>query len=130
MLSTLQNLAEHPEPDYTSFEYAAGLLADACDLARVSGAGHLAVGRKPVCSPHYAIAVVGRIQHWLDQQQPKLLLTVHEVASILNASPASIYRLSDGGRMPRPVKLGASVRWSRAEIENWIAGGCKSRKRV
>jgi hypothetical protein len=26
--------------------------------------------------------------------------------------------------MPAPVKLGDLARWSRAELEKWIVGGC------
>ncbi len=53
------------------------------------------------------------------------LLDVREVAALLRCSSRTVYRLSDGGILPRPRKLGALVRWSAAEIENWIADGCK-----
>ena len=54
------------------------------------------------------------------------MLTVHEVAGMLSCSARTIYRLTDSGRMPRPVKLGALVRWPRDVIERWIAAGCPS----
>jgi excisionase family DNA binding protein len=54
------------------------------------------------------------------------LLSVREVAERLGCSPRHVYRLSDGGLMPRPLKLGALVRWSRKSIEQWIASGCPS----
>lgn len=60
------------------------------------------------------------------------LLNVKQVAAMLCCSPRHVYRLSDRGAMPRPVKLGdVLVRWSRSTgdpatgIEDWIAGGCK-----
>lgn len=53
-----------------------------------------------------------------------LMLTVHDVAAILGCSPRSIYRLCDASKMPRPVKLGALVRWPREVVEKWIAAGC------
>jgi len=53
------------------------------------------------------------------------LLDVGAVAGLLGCSKRTIYRLSDGGRMPRPVKLGQLVRWRRAEVLAWIAGGCE-----
>lgn len=56
---------------------------------------------------------------------PPELLTVRQVAALCGCSTRHCYRLSDGGLMPRPRKLGALVRWSRAEIESWIAGGCR-----
>jgi len=52
------------------------------------------------------------------------LMTINEVARLLNCSTRTVYRLNDAGRMPRPVRLGALVRWNRSEIEQWIADGC------
>ena len=46
------------------------------------------------------------------------------VASILNCSPRHCYRLADSGRMPRPIKLGALVRWDLDVIDAWIRNGC------
>lgn len=54
------------------------------------------------------------------------LLDVKTVASILSCSPRHVYRLSDSGRMPGPVKLGALVRWNQAALDEWIAAGCPS----
>lgn len=54
-----------------------------------------------------------------------VLLDVQEVAEILKCSTRTVYRFADGGLMPRPTKLGALVRWNRAELEAWIADGCK-----
>lgn len=53
------------------------------------------------------------------------LLDVKQVAEVSNCSQRTIFRLSADGRMPKPIKLGALVRWNRTEIETWIAGGCK-----
>ena len=52
------------------------------------------------------------------------MLTVHDVARMLNCSARTVYRLCDNGRMPRPVKLGALVRWPRDLVERWVACGC------
>ena len=56
--------------------------------------------------------------------QRPAMLTVDDVAELLKCSSRSIYRLTDSGRVPRPVKLGSLVRWPRESIENWIARGC------
>ena len=53
------------------------------------------------------------------------LLDVGEVAELLNCSRRHVYRLSDAGRMPPPVKLGALVRWRRAELLSWMEDGCR-----
>ena len=52
------------------------------------------------------------------------LLDVHTLATMLQCSPRHVYRLSDAGKMPRPLKLGASVRWRRKDVEDWIEAGC------
>lgn len=56
---------------------------------------------------------------------PAAMLDVSEVASLLHCSPRSVYRLSDAGRMPRPIKLGQLCRWRKAEVLEWIDDGCK-----
>jgi len=55
---------------------------------------------------------------------PRQLLDVQAVAELLGCSTRHVYRLSDAGRMPAPVKLGALVRWNFGAIESWIAQGC------
>jgi excisionase family DNA binding protein len=52
------------------------------------------------------------------------LLDVLAVAEMLGCSPRHVYRLSDAGKMPAPVKLGALVRWSAVAIREWIDAGC------
>ena len=54
-----------------------------------------------------------------------LLLSIREVATALGCSVRHVRRLIDSGRMPRPLKLGALLRWRRAAIEQWIEGGCR-----
>jgi len=57
-------------------------------------------------------------------QESATMLTVHDVARMLSCSARTVYRLTDSGRVPRPVKLGSLVRWPRETIEQWIAQGC------
>ncbi len=53
-------------------------------------------------------------------------LDVNAVAILLGGcSTRHVYRLSDSGRMPRPLKLGALVRWRRAELIKWLDDGCQ-----
>lgn len=52
------------------------------------------------------------------------LLTVQDIAAMLNCSTRHIYRLVDSRRIPQPVKLGALLRWVKADIDGWIANGC------
>ena len=54
------------------------------------------------------------------------LLSVKQVATLLQCSVRTVYRLADRGAMLRPVKLGGLVRWRAAELETWIDSGCPS----
>ncbi len=58
--------------------------------------------------------------------EPSQLLDVHDVASLLKCSARHVWRLSDAGKMPRPMKIGALCRWRRSAIEQWIADGCRN----
>jgi predicted DNA-binding transcriptional regulator AlpA len=54
------------------------------------------------------------------------LLDVQAVAAMLGCSSRHVYRLADGGKMPRPVKIGALCRWPLASIQSWIDQSCPS----
>jgi excisionase family DNA binding protein len=52
------------------------------------------------------------------------LLTVREVARRLSVSPDQVRRLARRGAIPKPLRLGGSVRWSEAELQRFIDGRC------
>jgi excisionase family DNA binding protein len=54
---------------------------------------------------------------------------VNAVAEKFSCSARTVYRLSDSGRMPAPLRLGSLVRWDLEEIDNWIANGCPTRRK-
>ena len=53
------------------------------------------------------------------------LLDVQAVAAKLGCSPRTVYRLTNAGKLPPPVRLGSLVRWRAAEIRRWIDDGCR-----
>lgn len=56
-----------------------------------------------------------------NQEQPALLLTVQQVAEILNCSVRHVWRMADSGEFPQPISIGVKLkRWSREAIEDWI----------
>ncbi len=57
-------------------------------------------------------------------ESPVELIDVREVARMLSISERHIWRSEDRGLMPRGVRIGASVRWSRSALEKWINDGC------
>jgi excisionase family DNA binding protein len=70
-----------------------------------------------------ATKIKGQIVHVAPAAQ---LIDVQAVAEMLGCSPRHVYRLSDAGRMPAPVKLGSLVRWSASAIQEWVHQGCPS----
>ena len=52
------------------------------------------------------------------------LLAVPDVAALLGCSRRHVYRMSDAGKLPRPVRLGQLVRWRRTELADWLSRGC------
>ena len=58
------------------------------------------------------------------------LLNIQQVAEVLGISARTVRRLADRGAMPRPVKLGALLRWPAETgdpmtgIHDWIASRC------
>jgi excisionase family DNA binding protein len=57
-------------------------------------------------------------------EQP-VMIDVCAVARMCDVSTRHIRRMADAGRMPAPRRLGGAIRWVRAEIEKWIADGCR-----
>jgi excisionase family DNA binding protein len=56
-----------------------------------------------------------------------LAVDAAELAKLLNVSLRHVNAMNASGRLPRPIRLGRSVRWPRAELEAWIAAGAPSR---
>lgn len=58
-----------------------------------------------------------------------LMMTYEQVAEVLGVSRETVWRRVVVGKMPKPVKLGyRTVRFRRQDIEEWVAGGCKSNR--
>jgi len=60
------------------------------------------------------------------------LLTVTQVARILNCSNNEVYANNKSGNLPLPMQFGANtstLRWSKSELLNWITAGCPARQK-
>ena len=53
-----------------------------------------------------------------------MLLSAENLAKMLDVSVRTLWRLRSSGKLPRPVKIGGSVRWRADEVREWIAEGC------
>lgn len=49
------------------------------------------------------------------------LMTIRELAALLRITPRHVRNLVADGKLPPPIKLGASVRWPRAAVASWLA---------
>ena len=55
------------------------------------------------------------------------LISGEQVAERLDISKRTVWRLDDAGKLPAPIRIGGSVRWSSDEITRWIKARCPSR---
>jgi len=77
-----------------------------------------------VKTPHSHVSVAAPLE------QGSALLDRSEVATVCRCSVRQVERLVEQGIMPAPIRLGSLVRWQRAVIEPWIAGGCRAVRSV
>lgn len=56
-----------------------------------------------------------------------MLLTDKQAAKTLNISIAHFRNLDNSGQIPKSVRLGKSVRWSTAELREFVAARCPDR---
>jgi predicted DNA-binding transcriptional regulator AlpA len=63
------------------------------------------------------------------KMEEKLAISAKDVAELLDISERHVWALAHRELLPEPVRLGASVKFVRAEIEEWLRSGCPARKR-
>jgi excisionase family DNA binding protein len=52
--------------------------------------------------------------------------TVEQLAALLQCSERHVWRLSDQNKIPGKFRLGRLVRFSRTQVDAWLAGLAKS----
>ena len=57
-----------------------------------------------------------------------LAISARELAEMLNVSLRQVWRLNSADKLPKPIRLGGSVRWDRDEILTWFKNGCPDRR--
>ena len=58
---------------------------------------------------------------------PPALLRRAAAARYLDVGTSTLDRLNAAGLVPRPVRLGGALAWSRAELAEWCRRGCPPR---
>jgi excisionase family DNA binding protein len=57
----------------------------------------------------------------LDQERRSLrMIDVTQVATILDISTRTVWRLVSSGELPQTIRFGRNVRWRVSDIEAWI----------
>lgn len=56
-------------------------------------------------------------------ESARLAVPAGEVAKLLGVSLRHVWALLAEGQLPRPVRLGRSVRWNIDELRAWLAAG-------
>ena len=67
-------------------------------------------------------------QEQVNQTQQPLVISAKELAAMLGVSIRQVWRLNETGRLPKPIRLGGSVKWLRKEIEAFIEAGAPERE--
>ena len=55
----------------------------------------------------------------------RLLVSASTLEWTLDATAKTIRRWAEQGLMPKPYKVGKSLRWDADELRKWIASGCE-----
>lgn len=71
---------------------------------------------------------ITNIKQNCNQQENMQLLNAKSLGQLLALSKRQVFRLSSCGKIPKPLKIGGSVRWSADEISNWMVAGAPDRK--
>lgn len=58
---------------------------------------------------------------------PPLVVGARELAALLRVGLRTVRAMDAGGRLPKPVRIGHSVRWSLEEIKRWLAADAPNR---
>ena len=56
------------------------------------------------------------------------LLTAKELGARLSLSKRQVFRLNACGKLPKPLRIGGSVRWTESTIAKWLSAGAPDRR--
>ncbi len=62
-----------------------------------------------------------------DKIEPRLL-TIEDLSVILKLSKRTLWRMRSACQLPKPIRLGNSVRWRVSDIEAWLNQRCPSQQ--
>jgi len=62
------------------------------------------------------------------KNQAYQLLSAEALGRALSLSKRTVFRLRSAGKLPEPIKVGASIRWRLSDIELFVRMGATDRK--
>ncbi len=60
--------------------------------------------------------------------EASLMMNAKALAAMLGVSLRQVWRLNATGKLPRPIRLGGSVKWKISEITDWFEKNCPDRQ--
>lgn len=60
--------------------------------------------------------------------EQSIAISAKQLSRLLGVSLRQVWRLNATGKLPRPIRIGGSVRWNRAEVLRWFDAGCPDRQ--
>ncbi len=63
----------------------------------------------------------------MTEQKTETLLTAQSLGKMLSLSKRQIFRLNSCGKLPKPIRIGGSVRWAESTIAQWLKAGAPDR---
>ena len=63
-----------------------------------------------------------------ETNQTTQLLNAKALGGMLALSKRQVFRLNSCGKIPAPLRIGGSVRWSESTISKWLAAGAPDRR--
>jgi predicted DNA-binding transcriptional regulator AlpA len=69
------------------------------------------------------------VEHIQASSVEPVLVTARQLASMLQVSTRTLWRMRSAARLPAPVRLGGSVRWRLDDVTSWIEKGCPEQAR-
>lgn len=57
-------------------------------------------------------------------EESPLLISADQLASRMQISTRSVWRLLSRGEIIAPVRFGGTTRWRLSQVEDWISRGC------
>ena len=64
-----------------------------------------------------------------DARDARIAVSAREAGRLFGIAERSWRRLDSSGQVPRPIRVGSSVRWLVQELEEWGRQGCPDRAR-